>query len=111
MKTALIQFDIIWADPEGNIIRAEQAIDSCPGQDLYILPEMFSTGFCMEPERVAEGEDGKALAWMKRKAISSGAAVAGSVATEQNGRYYNRFYFVKPDGSVTSYDKKHLFTY
>ena len=111
MKTAIIQTDIIWADPEENVKRASQAIDSCPGQDLYILPEMFSTGFCMEPEKVAEGQDGKALAWMKQKAASVGAAIAGSVATEEDGHYYNRFYFVMPDGSVTSYDKKHLFTY
>ena len=79
MKTALIQTDIIWADPEENVKRASQVIDSCPGQDLYILPEMFSTGFCMEPEKVAEGQEGKALAWMKHKAESIGAAIAGSV--------------------------------
>jgi predicted amidohydrolase len=48
---------------------------------------------------------------MKRKSAETGAAIAGSIAVTNDGKYYNRFYFVKPDGSVSQYDKKHLFTY
>ena len=103
--------DILWTDPKGNRTRAEEAIDSCPGADLYILPEMFSTGFCTQPEGVAEFCDSDTLAWMKSKSGSIGAAIAGSVAVMDCGKYYNRFYFVKPDGCVESYDKRHLFTY
>jgi predicted amidohydrolase len=72
---------------------------------------MFSTGFCTQPEGIAESCDSDTLKWMKRKAAEIDAAIAGSIAVEQDGKYYNRFYFVKPDGSVTYYDKKHLFTY
>ena len=111
MKVTVLQMDLLWADPEGNRKKADEAIDSMPGSDLYILPEMFSTGFCTRPEGVAESADSETLAWMKRKAEATGAAVAGSVAVTEDGRYYNRFYFVKPDGSVTQYDKKHLFTF
>lgn len=110
MKTVILQNDILWADPAGNIRKADAAISSSPDADLYILPEMFSTGFCTSPEGIAES-DGSTLEWMKKKAAQCGAAIAGSVAIKEDGNFYNRFYFVKPDGDVVSYDKKHLFTY
>lgn len=110
MKTVILQNDILWADPAGNIRKADAAISSSPDADLYILPEMFSTGFCTSPEGIAES-DGATLEWMKKKAAQCGAAIAGSVAIKEEGNFYNRFYFVKPDGDVVSYDKKHLFTY
>lgn len=111
MKITILQRDIEWANPALNVQRAEEAIDRNAGADLYLLPEMFSTGFCTQPEGIAELSDSDTLKWMKRKAAEIDAAIAGSVAVEQEGRYYNRFYFVKPDGTVTYYDKKHLFTY
>ena len=100
----------MWADVNGNIRKADAALDSQPGADLYIFPEMFSTGFCTFPEGIAETE-GQTLNWMKRKAAKINSALAGSVAIHENGKYYNRFYFVKPDGEVVHYDKKHLFTF
>ena len=111
MKVTILQRNIEWANPVLNVQRAEEAIDRNAGADLYVLPEMFSTGFCTQPEGIAESCDSDTLKWMKRKATEIDAAIAGSVAVEQEGKYYNRFYFVKPDGSVTYYDKKHLFTY
>ena len=111
MKITIVQQDIVWADVAENIRRADAFIDSDSGADLYVLPEMFSTGFCTNPEGIAEEAEGQSLSWMKAKAISSNAAIAGSVAVTENGKFYNRFYFVKPDGSVSSYDKKHLFTF
>ena len=111
MKVTILQRDIEWANPSLNVHRAEEAIDRNAGADLYVLPEMFSTGFCTQPEGIAESCDSNTLKWMKRKAAEIEAAIAGSIAVEQDGKYYNRFYFVKPDGSVTYYDKKHLFTY
>ena len=111
MKLTILQRDIVWADPAENVRRADEAIDCNPGSDLYVLPEMFSTGFCTDPEGIAEEAEGKSLRWMKEKSAQLDAAVAGSVAVEENGRYYNRFYFVKPDGSIAQYDKKHLFTF
>ena len=110
MKTVILQRDIVWANPIENCRRAEDAIARNTGADLYVLPEMFSTGFCTQPEGIAE-RDGYTLEWMKQQAAKHQAAIAGSVATEVDGMYYNRFYFVKPDGTYSQYDKKHLFTY
>jgi predicted amidohydrolase len=111
MKTTILQQDIAWAEQALNRKMAEEAIDRNPGSDLYVLPEMFSTGFCTNPEGIAESMASDTLEWMRRKAAESSAAIAGSVAVTDGERYFNRFYFVKPDGSVTHYDKHHLFTY
>ena len=110
MKTTILQRDIKWGDPKANIQRADEAISRNAGSDLYVLPEMFSTGFCTSPEGIAEKDD-YTLQWMKSKACEIDAAIAGSIAVEEDGKYYNRFYFVTPGGNVTYYDKKHLFTY
>ena len=111
MKITILQQDIKWGDTAVNIARADEAIERNAGADLYLLPEMFSTGFCVEPEGVAESLDGESLQWMKRKAAAANAAIAGSVVVTDGERYFNRFYFVKPDGEVTYYDKHHLFAY
>ena len=111
VKIALLQSDILWADIESNHNNAEKSILSVKERvDLFVLPEMWSTGFAVEPKGIAEEHD-ESLLWMKRIATKTDAAVAGSVAVRQDGHYYNRFYFVKPDGEVTYYDKRHLFTY
>ncbi len=109
MNITIVQTDIIWGDPAANRERIMQQIEGKEG-DLFILPEMFSTGFATQPEGMAE-EDGSSVAWMRQMAANHHAAFAGSIATKENGRYYNRLYFVKPNGEVTTYDKRHLFTY
>jgi len=110
MKITILQQDIVWAKPAVNCQAAERAIAANPGSDLYVLPEMFSTGFATRPAGIAEA-DGGSLQWMQATARATGAAICGSIATEDGGRYYNRFYFVEPDGRVTTYDKRHLFTF
>ena len=111
MRITILQRDIEWATPEVNRQRVDEAIDCNPNSDLYVLPEMFSTGFCTCPEGIAESADSLTLQWMQSKAMQTNAAIAGSVAVKDGDKYYNRFYFVKPDGDVSYYDKKHLFTY
>lgn len=110
MKITLLQRNIEWANPTLNIQRAEEAIDRKPGADLYVLPEMFSTGFCMEPKE-AKGTNEETLVWMKHEAKVTGAAIAGSLIVAEEGKFFNRFYFVKPNGQVEKYDKRHLFTF
>ena len=110
MTITLLQQDIVWASPSANQEAAERAILAAPKSDLYVLPEMWSTGFATEPEGIAE-TDGSSLHWMEQMAIRMDAAIAGSVATRVDDCYYNRFYFVKPTGEVRWYDKHHLFTY
>ena len=87
MKISIIQQDIAWADVTENIRRADAAVDSRPGADLYVLPEMFSTGFCTDPVGIAEGPGLRSLEWMKAKAAKTDAAIAGSVAVNEEGRY------------------------
>lgn len=111
MKITLLQTDPVWGDTGANVLKAETAVKAAGPSDLYVLPEMWSTGFSMQPELHAEDEPGKALEWMLKTSARTGAAVAGSVAVRVGDSYRNRFYFVKPDGSVIFYDKHHLFTY
>ena len=110
MTISLLQTDIIWGNPAANQQKLESWLRELEKSDLYVLPEMFSTGFATQPQGVAEA-DGSTLAWMQRMAHELNAAICGSVATEEDGHYYNRCYFVKPNGDVAVYDKRHLFTY
>lgn len=111
MTITILQRDIEWAKPEENVRRINDTIDKMPDSDLFILPEMFSTGFCTHPDGIAESNDSDTLRWMKMKAQERDCAIAGSVAINENGEFLNRFYFVKPDGTEEHYDKKHLFTF
>lgn len=110
MKITLLQQDVIWGDPVANQMQSEEDILKAPASDLYVLPEMWSTGFATHPEEFAE-KDGASLRWMQQMAERMDAAIAGSVATQADGRFYNRFYFVRPGLPPVWYDKHHLFTY
>ena len=110
MKIALIQTDIAWCNPEANIDRIEELIASVEAADLYILPEMWSTGFVIEAQDVAQSEEQcQALQWMVKTATTRGCAISGSLVISEAGKYYNRHYFVTPDGIMARYDKHHLF--
>jgi len=111
MNILLLQTNIQWQQPEQNRAHAKQLIDASPVADVIILPEMFTTGFCTQPKGVAEKANAETLAWLRAVAKEKNAAIGGSVATEENGKYYNRFYFVKPDGTFAAYNKRHLFSY
>jgi predicted amidohydrolase len=112
MKVTLLQTDIRWADPQANVRQAEEMIARQPGSDLYVLPEMWATGFATTPHEIAEDEEHSlALAWMRQTAARRSCAVSGSLAIRiADGTYRNRHYFVTPD-ALTCYDKHHLFTY
>lgn len=110
MRISLIQMDIVWGDPQANCQKMRSFVAENPGADLYVLPEMFSTGFNGDAELLENGSVGT-LEAMKSVAAGFDCAVAGSVAVSDGHKRWNRFYFVKPDGSVATYDKKHLFTY
>jgi predicted amidohydrolase len=115
MKITVLQTDIEWGGAEVNRFRLEAMMATMAPTDLVLLPEMFNTGFDMQPHHFAEPADGPTLQWMRRMARKHDCAVAGSIAVSQDstrGReYFNRFYFVKPDGSTMHYDKHHLFTF
>lgn len=112
MVISLLQTDINWAKPEENICKAEQLMAECEDSDLYVLPEMWATGFATKPEGIAEEEQtSQALAWMRQTAARKHCAISGSLAIRlQDGSYRNRHYFVTPD-EVSFYDKRHLFSH
>ena len=113
MKVTILQTDIEWGRPEVNIDRAEALMARAPGADLYVLPEMWSTGFATEPFGIAEEETSSvALEWMKSKAKALGCAICGSLAIHIDRTYRNRLYFINGrKGSLEYYDKHHLFSY
>ncbi len=111
MKITTVQCDIEWMQKEKNLGRLSRLINDCEATDIIVLPEMFATGFCMDSAKIAEPADGEVLRWMHAEARKHNAAVVGSVATQDEGNYYNRLLFVEPDGNTTAYDKRHLFTY
>jgi omega-amidase len=111
MKIALIQSQLFWENPEKNRNAFEKKINAITDDvDLIVLPEMFTTGFTMEPNRVAETMQGETVAWLTLLAKAKNSAITGSLVITENGNFYNRLVFVFPSGEVQFYDKKHLFT-
>lgn len=111
MKIAIIQSDLIWENPKANRVYFEEKINNLTEKtDLIVLPEMFSTGFTMNPSAVAETMQGETVLWMQLLAKAKKTAITGSVVIEESGNFYNRMLFVFPSGEIQFYDKKHLFT-
>ncbi|MVN75962.1 amidohydrolase [Hymenobacter sp. HMF4947] len=109
---SLVQSSLHWHDPAANRqMLAELLASALPESgltDLIVLPEMFTTGFSMEAAQ-AEPADGPTLAWLREQAARYNAVLTGSVLLTEGGRYYNRLLWVRPDGTFSSYDKRHLF--
>ena len=107
-----MEMNIKWGQVDENIAVAERMMEQSGAADLYVLPEMWATGFAIEPEGLAEDEDDSiALTWMKSTAARRQCAISGSLAirTAEDGSYRNRHYFVTPESTIY-YDKHHLFT-
>ncbi len=109
MKITGINLDIIWKNKEANFRNIEQAFEGREA-DIFVLPEMFSTGFCMDAAEVADSHE-ESLSFLRKMAREKNAAFCGSAPVQQDGNYYNRMYFVHPDGKTDFYDKRHLFSF
>jgi len=110
LTLALIQTDLHWENGPANLAMFDALMTGIGnGVDLVVLPEMFTTGFTMNPAAVAQPMDGPAVAWLKAKSREIAADIAGSVVIGENGRFFNRLLWVKPDGTLLCYDKRHLF--
>lgn len=110
LQVALIQTDLIWEDIEANTNNIEKQINTISNTvDLIILPELFTTGFTMNTS-LAEKMNGKTIVWMQGLAKQKNAAITGSIIIEENNTFYNRLLFVKPNGTIDFYDKRHTFT-
>lgn len=106
-----IQGELFWENPEKNITYFENQINNIKQKiDLIILPEMFTSGFTMQPISVAETMNGSSILWMKKMAIEKNTAITGSLVIKENNKYFNRLMFVYPSGKLEFYNKRHSFT-
>lgn len=108
LHIALVQSNLSWNDPLANKNHFDALLTSVTGADLIVLPEMFTTAFCMEGS--AESMDGASVQWMLHKAKSLSAAVCGSLIIQEDNQQYNRFVWASPNGEIDYYDKRHLFS-
>ena len=110
LKVTIIQSDLHWEDKSKNLEMFSQKIAAISeATDLIVLPEMFTTGFSMNPEKFAEQMTGTTLNWMKQKAKEKNCVITGSFICEERGKYFNRLVWMNADGTYKTYDKRHLF--
>ena len=112
LHISLVQTRLQWEDKSANLRHLEEKILGMPGKaELVVLPEMFSTGFSMEAETLAEDMDGPTLSWMKKIAGLKKIILTGSIIAREGDKFFNRLLWVLPNGQYGHYDKRHLFAY
>jgi omega-amidase len=110
LRISLVQPATLWHDAPGNREMFSALCASLQGQtDLVVLPETFTSGFTNQTLANAETMDGPTLVWMRGLANRLQAVVTGSVVMRDGDKFFNRLLWVRPDGSVANYDKRHLF--
>jgi omega-amidase len=108
----LIQTQLHWENKTANLAMLEEKIMSIKERtEIVVLPEMFSTGFSMQPAKLAEDMNGETVQWMKRIAAAKKIILTGSVIIKEEEKYYNRLLWVLPDGKIGTYDKRHRFAF
>jgi predicted amidohydrolase len=111
MKISIIQPDLIWEDKTGNFNKLEELIlPLYEKTDIVVLPEMFNTGFSMNPEQLSEVPRAETFNWMKNIAQKGNFGLCGSYMVKENPLFFNRWVFVSPEEECWSYDKRHLFS-
>lgn len=109
LKIALVEYDIAWENPKANFNIIDEIIKTISA-DIFLLPEMFSTGFTMNPQKNAEPFCGDSFQYLQQKSIDKNAVFSASIPTQVDNKYYNRLYWVEPNETFTIYDKRHLFS-
>jgi omega-amidase len=110
LTISLIQSDLYWEDKARNLAQFEAKIAALPkSAQVVILPEMFATGFSMQPELLGEPMEGATMLWLQKMALTYRKIITGSVIITEAGKYYNRLIWMQPDGNYYHYDKRHLF--
>ena len=108
----IIQTSLFWEDKGANLDKLGQKIRSIQEPtEIIVLPEMFNTGFSMQPEIMGETMEGPTVDWMRRLSAEKKAIITGSLIIEENGKYYNRLIWMLPNGQLGYYDKRHLFAF
>lgn len=112
LNVTLVQSKLYWEDREANLkMFSEKILGLEDKLELVVLPEMFSTGFSMNPSALSEKMDGETVSWMKTIAAEKRIIITGSVIIEEEGKYFNRLIWMLPNGQLGFYDKRHLFGY
>jgi len=112
LSITLIQSILHWQDKPANLAMFEHKINAIKEKtEIVVLPEMFSTGFSMQPDLLAEAMDGETVAWMKRMAAQKKIIVTGSAIIAEQGNYFNRLLWILPNGQLGIYDKRHRFAF
>lgn len=112
LTISIIQANLQWENKAANLSMLEQKIMAIKEKtEIVILPEMFSTGFSMRPEVLAENMEGESVAWMKRVSAAKRVVLTGSLIIEEDGAFYNRLIWMLPNGQYGIYDKRHRFAY
>lgn len=110
LKIALVQTSLVWENHSANLELMDKHLAKIIAADVIVLPEMFTTGFSMEPARLAQKMDGNTMQWLAQKAKEKNAVITGSFIAEESGKYFNRLIWMRADGSFETYDKRHLFS-
>jgi len=112
LTITIIQTDLKWEDKKANLRDLEEKILSIrENTELVVLPEMFSTGFSMNPEKLAENMNGPTLAWMRDVAARKRIILTGSIIIKEEDDYFNRLVWMLPNGNYGFYDKRHRFAF
>lgn len=110
LNIVLVQTNILWEDKPKNIEKLTSVLSEIKGeQKIVLFPEMFTTGFTMLPQKLAEFKNGETIQWMQNLSAKMGFAIGGSLIIKESENYLNRFIFVTPNGGLFQYDKRHLF--
>jgi omega-amidase len=112
LRISLIQTDLFWEDKKANLEMLQEKIEIAgKNSQIVFLPEMFSTGFSMQPYTLAEEMDGETILWMKTEAAKNRIILCGTVMIKENNHYYNRLMWVLPTGELAYYNKRHCFAF
>ena len=112
LKITTFQAYLFWENIDKNLQNLGLRLSAIREKtDLIVLPEMFSTGFSMNPEKLAEEMNGKSMQWMHAQAQKFACVITGTLIIREDGKFYNRLIWMRPDGSFESYDKRHLFAF
>ena len=109
LTVSLIQGATRWHDAAANREYYGALVRGVAASDLIVLPETFLSGFTNDTLGNAESMDGPSVAWMRALAAEVNATLTGSLVIKEGDTVFNRLIWASPDGSMSYYDKRHLF--
>lgn len=109
LRIACLQFNLQWENPAANLTIVDAMMENIKAKDVWLLPELFTTGFSIKKKLLAEPMSGNSVQWMLAKALQTNSHIAGSILINEEGKVSNRLLWASPEGILGLYDKRHLF--